>query len=312
LGKTHNSHLHLQVLAGAVAIILNLLFPEFIYEVRYWVLGVVILVIGMPHGALDHIIAFKAFEKDKSPKNQFLFYAFYLTVMLIYGILWIYFPLASFILFLIITLYHFGQADAERFSFNGGTQKILLYARGFTVVGLILFGSDPYYSSQIIAEVTGFSFSDYAFQVLVPKFYTLFFALIYPVFFFVISTIRKDIHQRKWFSLDAAIVPMLFSLCDPIFAFAIYFGCWHSFNHTQTMLHFLNNRGMDVNFRWFYRNTFLYSVLSYAGLLVLYLLLKAFGDPNLLIALLFIVISILTLPHMVVVERMYNHFFPEN
>lgn len=308
MGKTHNSHIKYQIAIGVGAIFLNLLFPGIIYTLRFWILGFVILIIGMPHGALDHIIAFKAFEKSKNTKNQFLFYFYYLSIMLVYSILWIYSPLAGFILFLIMTLYHFGQADAERFSLKGIPKNVLLYSRGLTVVGLILFGSDPYYSSAVIEEVTSFSFSDYAFTVLDPTFYTLIFALIYPISYFLISTIKKEMAQKGWFSLDAVIVPLLFSLCEPIFAFSVYFGCWHAFNHTKTMLNYLNSFDMDVDLKWFYRNTFLYSVLSYTGLLATYLFLKAFGNAELLVALLFIIISVLTLPHMFVVEKMYNNF----
>lgn len=312
LGKTHNSHIKYQIAVGIGAILLNLLLPDFIYALRFWILGFVILIIGMPHGALDHIIAFKAFEKSKNTKNQFLFYFFYLTIMLVYGVFWIYSPLTGFILFLVMTLYHFGQADAERFSLEGIPKNVLLYSRGLTVVGLILFGSDPYYSSAIIEEVTSFSFSDYAFTVLDPNFYTLIFALIYPTSFFMISIIKTQIPRNGWLTLDAVVVPLLFSLCEPIFAFSVYFGCWHAFNHTKTMLNYLNSFDMDVDLKWFYRNTFLYSVLSYAGLFIVYLLLKAFGNSELLVALLFIVISVLTLPHMFVVEKMYSNFPPKN
>ncbi|HBX65316.1 MAG TPA: hypothetical protein DEG32_03910, partial [Balneolaceae bacterium] len=57
-----------------------------------------------------------------------------------------------------------------------------------------------------------------------------------------------------------------FYYCDPIFAFSVYFGCWHAFNHTKTMLNYLEKFGENVSFMWFYKSTFLYSVISYAGL----------------------------------------------
>ena len=262
----------------------------------------------MPHGALDHIIAFKAFNRAKNPKNQLLFYFFYLSIMLIYGVCWIISPFWSFVIFLFMTLYHFGQADAERFPVEGIPKQLLLYSRGLTVVGLILFGSDPYYSSAIIEEVTAFSFADHLFTTLSPRYFTLIFALVYPTCFFLLSVVKPEIQKRHWLSIDALIVPLLFSVCEPIFAFSVYFGGWHAFNHTKTMLNYLNSKGMKVDFKWFYRNTFLYSVLSYAGLAVVYFVLRAFGNAELLVALLFIVISVLTLPHMFVVEKMYSNF----
>ncbi|MFD2532478.1 Brp/Blh family beta-carotene 15,15'-dioxygenase [Gracilimonas halophila] len=311
MNKTHTSHIIYQVLAGAAALLLNLLFPDFIHEVRFWVLAIVIIVIGMPHGALDHVIAFKAFRRAKNTRNQLIFYISYLSIMAIYGVLWFLSPLTGLILFLLMTLYHFGQADAERFSLEGFAKHILLYSRGLTIVGLILFGSDPFYSSVVIEEVTGFSFSDQLFGVMEPYIFTLTFALTYPVMFLLVSLLKSPELLRSWFTADALVVSLLFSFGEPIFVFSVYFGCWHAFNHTKTMLNYLNKFGMNVSFKWFYKNTFLYSVLSYAGLIVLYFALQAFGNADLLVALLFILISVLTLPHMFVVEKMYGNFNPE-
>ena len=237
-----------------------------------------ILVIGMPHGALDHIIAFKAFDRPKNFRNQFIFYAGYLSVMFLYGLFWVFSPFAAFMFFLLMTLYHFGQADAERFSFEGWHKHLMLYARGITIVGLILFSSEPYYSSSIIEEVTGYSIAGALFPIV---------------------------------AFESTIVPFLFYYCDPIFAFSVYFGCWHAFNHTKTMLNYLEKFGENVSFMWFYKSTFLYSVISYAGLIFLYFMLQAFGNEELLVALLFILISVLTLPHMFVVEKMYSNFHQE-
>lgn len=308
MGKTHSSSLTYQITAGLTALALNILFPDVIYEIRFWVLGLVILVIGMPHGALDHIIAFKAFDQPKNLKNQAIFYGSYLGIMLLYGIFWILFPFTGFMIFLLMTLYHFGQADAERFAFDGWAKHGLLYARGITVVGLILFSSDPYYSSSIIEEVTGFSIAAHVFQFIQPALLSLILAMVYPVLYTIIVGFKNKALLGSLFSLDAITVPLLFYYCDPIFAFSVYFGCWHAFNHTKTMLNYLENHGMEVSFGWFYKNTFLYSVISYAGLIALYFVLQAFGNEELLVALLFILISVLTLPHMFVVEKMYGNY----
>ncbi|MDR9417509.1 Brp/Blh family beta-carotene 15,15'-dioxygenase [Gracilimonas sp.] len=309
MGKTYSSLLKYQVLAGAFAILINLLFADVIYEFRFWILGLVILIIGMPHGALDHIIAFKAYKVPKNSKTQWIFYLSYLGVIVLYGIFWIFFPLLSFAFFLMMTLYHFGQADAERFSFSGISKSILLYSRGLTVVGLILFGSDPYYSSSIIEEVTGFSLVNNVFAFIGPGYLTLFFVLLYPLCYLAIIAIKEPQLVTSWFTLDAVIVSLIFSLCEPIFAFSVYFGVWHAFNHSKTMMEFISQYGQETSFIWFYKNTFLYSIISYAGLGILYFILEAFGNQELLVALLFILISVLTLPHMFVVEKMYENFY---
>lgn len=306
MSKTHTSDIKKQVLAGSLAILLNLVFPGFIEDIRYFVLAAVILVIGMPHGALDHLIAFRAFGVNREPGNVALFYSMYLGILILYGLMWFWFPLFSMILFLFMTLYHFGQADAERFDLPRAGIYVLQFSRGFTVVGLILFGADPFYSSAIIQEVTGYSFAAHLFPVVSPSLILVCLAALYPLAYLLVQLKYAKPVLGSWLSADAVVVPLLFALCDPVFAFSMYFGIWHSYNHTQTMLRFMRTPEKLKGFKWFYRETFLYSVLSYAGLIVLYVLFKAFGNEELLVALLFIIISVLTLPHMFVVEKMYK------
>lgn len=294
------------MLAGIMAIALNLIFPGFIEDIRYYALAAAVLVIGMPHGALDHVIAFRAYGVNRVPENVVMFYSIYLGILILYGLLWLWFPLLSMILFLLMTLYHFGQADAERFDLPPAGAYALQFSRGLTIVGLILFGSDPYYSSAIIQEVTGYSFADHIFPVVSHSLILTSLVVLYPLVYLIVQIRYEKPVFKSWFSADALVVPLLFVWCDPVFAFSIYFGIWHSYNHTQTMLRFMRTPEKPKGFKWFYRATFLYSVLSYAGLIVLYVLFKAFGNEELLVALLFIIISVLTLPHMFVVEKMYK------
>ncbi|MDZ7807161.1 MAG: Brp/Blh family beta-carotene 15,15'-dioxygenase [Gracilimonas sp.] len=275
---------------------------------RFWFLGIVILVIGMPHGALDHIVSYHSFPEKSEKEKKVWFYGYYTMIMAVYALLWIWMPLFSFLIFLAITLYHFGQADAERFSINPTAKKILQYSRGLTIVGLIVYGSEPIYISGVINVITGYDSLELI--SFINNYYVvpLFFSLIYPAaYLFVIAFIVGE-KPSLIYHADAIIVPALFALADPFFAFAVYFGGWHSFNHAKTMLNYLNKRDLDVSMAWFYKKTLLLSLMSYVGLAVLYLLTQAFGNEKLLVALLFILISVLTLPHIFIVEMMYRKF----
>ena len=66
---------------------------------------------GIPHGAADHLVAEKlAFRANKSFSLS-IFIIKYLSVMLMYGIVWYFFPLLSFILFILISVFHFGDLE---------------------------------------------------------------------------------------------------------------------------------------------------------------------------------------------------------
>jgi Brp/Blh family beta-carotene 15,15'-monooxygenase len=226
----------------------------------------------------------------------------------VYAWLWYVQPFIGFVLFMLFTLYHFGQSDTERLPLNGFLKQVFILARGLSIAGLILFGSDPFYTSRIVESVTGISLISIVYNFTTTEDLRLFFALMYPSVFLFGSLVSKQVPLKSWLSLDALVVPALFSLVDPIFAFALYFGLWHGYNHTKTMLDFLSSKDEQIGFGWFYKETALFSAISYIGLVLIYFLVEAFGDEALLVAILFTLISVITLPHMLVVEQMYRAF----
>jgi Brp/Blh family beta-carotene 15,15'-monooxygenase len=296
-----------QTVIALVAIGINLLAPEFAENTRYFLLALVILLIGMPHGALDHHIDGNLEGWNPYTINK-RFYAQYFILMGIYSFFWIFFPFFSFMFFLLITLYHFGQADAMRFSFSGWEKWAIHIGRGITVVGLIVYG-DLAYSSSIIEAVTNISIAEASQGVYDPEIVKWSIAGFYPLVYLLILVVSKQqVEHKIIYFVDALIVPALFIYCDLVWAFSIYFGIWHSYNHALVMLRYLTSKEHSVNFGWFFKESFLFSLLSYLGLLFVYNMLNAFGNEELLVSLLFVVIAVLTLPHMIVVEKLYKRW----
>ena len=178
---------------------------------------------------------------------------------------------------MLFTPYHFGQSDTERLPLSGVLKQLFIVAK-ISIAGLILFGSDPFYTSRIVESVTGISLISVIYNFTTAEDLRLFFALLYPSIFLLGSIFSKQVPLKSWLSIDALVVPALFSLVDPIFAFALYFGLWHGYNHTKTMLDFLNSKDQQIGFKWFYKETALFSAISYIGLILIYFLVEAFGD----------------------------------
>lgn len=297
--------IYIQSAIGVGVIAFNLAFPDFAEKTRYLLLGLVILLIGMPHGALDHIIDGKINDWNPYTFNKW-FYGWYLSAVAVYSVLWVFFPMFSFLAFLLITVYHFGQADAERFPFRGWRYHAVHYSRGFTVVGLIVFG-DLTYASAVMEAVTSVPVEEVISRYADPDLLRWIIAAAYPVTYGVVSmSSALQSNRILAYSTDALVVPALFLFADPVWAFSIYFGLWHSYNHTQVMLGFLADRGEKHNFVWFFKQSFIFSMLSYLGILYVYNILNAFGNEELMVSLLFVVIAVLTLPHMLVVEKLYG------
>jgi Brp/Blh family beta-carotene 15,15'-monooxygenase len=297
----------IQTAVATAAILINLLAPQFAENTRYLLLALVILFIGMPHGALDHHIDGNLEGWNPYSLNKW-FYGWYLSAIAVYSVIWIIFPFFSFMFFLLITLYHFGQADAERFRLTGWSKWVIHLSRGITVVGLIVFG-DLEYSSSVIEAVTDISIYQIISEQYNPAQLMWLVASVYPVCYVLITVLKStEIDHKLTYLVDALIVPLLFIYCDLVWAFAIYFGLWHSFNHALVMLNYLRSKEHEVTFGWFFKESFLFSLLSYLGLLFVYNMLNAFGNEELLVSLLFVVIAVLTLPHMLVVEKLYTRW----
>ena len=80
------------------------------YEVQIFVLFFFVVMFGIPHGFYDYSIAKKLYEK-KSSNWLSKFTSIYIITILISLAFWNIFPLASLIIFLGISLYHFGYEE---------------------------------------------------------------------------------------------------------------------------------------------------------------------------------------------------------
>ncbi|MEM9524981.1 MAG: Brp/Blh family beta-carotene 15,15'-dioxygenase, partial [Bacteroidota bacterium] len=75
----------------------------------FLVLGLM-LIIGLPHGATDHGL-FESLEEGKGLRKNFSFYFGYVLVLGAYGLMWYLFPLFAFGIFMLLSVYHFGQSN---------------------------------------------------------------------------------------------------------------------------------------------------------------------------------------------------------
>ncbi len=114
----------IQTAGATAAILINLLALQFAENTRYLLLSLVILFIGMLHGALDHHIDGNLEGCNPYSLNKW-FNGWYLSAIAVYCVIWIFFPFFSFMFFLLITLYHFVQAYAERFRLTGWSKWVI-------------------------------------------------------------------------------------------------------------------------------------------------------------------------------------------
>ena len=117
------------------------------FEVQCLVAGVAIVGLGIPHGALDHILFL---QNHRMP--TWLFYLQYLVVMCACMLIWVAFPVIALILFLIVSAIHFGQAQFSEMQLDSELLKTTLSTFwGISMIAAIFF----YNYSDIILLLQG-------------------------------------------------------------------------------------------------------------------------------------------------------------
>ena len=216
------------ILAG---IILSLIFSQTLGESSMqWqvVIAIAALAIGIPHGALDHLVTL--------PKSRPLvmagFIAIYVLVAIVAVIAIVNFSVIGFIFVLVMSAVHFGIGDAAFISeldrrrpasvrlpraiyaISAGSIPVLIplvnsaSTEALAQVNPALINWHQGYDQEILGGVSGFA------------------AVAIVILFFL---------HRKRESLDLLLLLALALTAPPLIAFALYFGCWHAMRHTARL-----------------------------------------------------------------------------
>ena len=214
-----------------LAILASLLFSDLLGVASMgWqvVIALVALAIGIPHGALDHLVTLPKAQ----PKKMALFIVIYVAVAIVAVIGILKFNIVGFILVLFMSAVHFGIGDGafinEIDKRQDSSQKLnrwfYIPAAGFTPVFIPLVNSA---STQALASVNpalinwhrGF---DSEILSLVSS-------------FTVAAIVVMGFSKRFREALDLTLLLLLAHLAPPLIAFAVYFGCWHAMRHTARL-----------------------------------------------------------------------------
>lgn len=120
----------LALLAGAGALALGWLDAAGLWLLSFFLLG-------MPHGALDVCRAWQCLAgQPRRPARYAAFWGAYLAVAAAYGLLWWASPWVAMALFLALTAWHWGTAEAQWLGLPARPHITLALARGTWVVAL--------------------------------------------------------------------------------------------------------------------------------------------------------------------------------
>ena len=292
-------------LAVAAGIALTLIFSELLNSSSMsWqvVIAVMALAIGIPHGALDHLVTLPKAQ----PAKMVLFISIYVAVAVIAVVAILEFNVIGFIFVLFMSAIHFGIGDAAFISEidkrTNPSRKInrwfYIPAAGFTPVFIPLVNSA---STDALASVNPALIDwhqGWDSQILVGV--TTFTAVA-----IVVMILGKRIRE----AVDLSLLLTLALIAPPLIAFAIYFGCWHAMRHTARLTLSLPKSIENLN-QGLRSQAFLSAVIpglpALVGTLVVAAVLalsgQDFSDEFFWMAL--VVVWALTVPHMAVTAKL--------
>jgi Brp/Blh family beta-carotene 15,15'-monooxygenase len=291
----------------AIAIALSIAFSSWLgAESLNWqvVMAVTALAIGIPHGALDHLVTLPKAQ----PVKMAVFVTIYVAIALaaIWAILqW---NVWGFVAVVLMSATHFGIGDSAFISElnhlkGSATSKLPVWAyapaAGLLPVVIPLVNSR---STEALTKVNDSLINwHYGYtseiQIAVAAIATL-------------SAMALISRKRYRDLLDLTLLAALASVAPPLVAFAVYFGCWHAMRHTARLTSLLP-RCLDAYERNNSRRAFALAVIpglpALAGTLIFVALLAGFSQNNVsdtFLWLTLVTIWALTVPHMIVTAKL--------
>jgi Brp/Blh family beta-carotene 15,15'-monooxygenase len=129
---------------GVFASLFYLVVSFFLVENKlfdYIFAGLMLVLLGIPHGAVDHLVAERLAKQKNESFTLAPFIMKYLGIMFAYGVCWQFFPQLSFILFIGISIFHFGDIESTKtYSPIQSTGKYILQIVRSSLLGLGILG----------------------------------------------------------------------------------------------------------------------------------------------------------------------------
>lgn len=267
---------------------------------------VVVAVLGIPHGAVDHLVV-EVLDGPHDGPSRRRFLVTYALALGGVGLVWFTAPAVALAAFLAVSVHHFGQSDLAHLRLHRRHQLAVQWSRGVFLVGLPLVahltavapvidrlgGGDPT-TWAWLADRTGLWCG-----VLVAQHVAIGFAVSRTPG--ARPSARRHVGRE---SVTVAVLALVFLTADPLIGFTVYFGLWHSLAHLGVLAGVLGTGPFPM--RSLARLAAPMTAIAVLGLAVVGAGLMLAGRTELLVPGVFVFISALTFPHLIVVDRLWR------
>jgi len=262
-----------------------------------------IITFGISHGALDNLKGKKLINYF-GYKNIIIFYLSYILISLFVIFLWIIFPSLTLSVFLLVACYHFGKEDTafllekEKFYKSIRVNDFIYFSKGL----LIIF-APLYFHNEETLSIFKLLGADSLFLLkfqndLMWEYHKIlgWISFIGYIVFLLINFRNGDYKTAHCFDFIPIII--LNTVLTPLLAFTVYFCFIHSFKHSVSLIHLLDDKNFKNGLKKFLKKalplTLLTSILFILGVCIL---TNYYVLDDAILKVIFIGLASLTFPH---------------
>ncbi|MEM6878301.1 MAG: Brp/Blh family beta-carotene 15,15'-dioxygenase [Bacteroidota bacterium] len=294
------------LLVGLLFVTVNCMFPSFMVQAESTIIALLFM-LGIPHGATDFAL-FRAQSEDKRPglRQIVVFLVWYLGIIGIYSILWLLVPILALAILLLLAVYHFGQSNWSYVYNKSNAWAFSHYAIwGAAVLGapILLHATE---AEPIISAMVGTTVSLPGLSFTYPLLAVMGVVNL-GIIAYLLHTRQISGKRATWEVASYLALMAVFLTNSLLLGFTLYFVFWHSLSALLDQAQFLYRRLKGFQSKQLQRLlmlTILFSAIA-IGLAWMFINPAKLLNPS-LVGGLFIFISLLTLPHMILVDRVYR------
>ena len=256
-----------------------------------------ILIIGVSHGALDHLKG-KKLLTILNIKKSYIFYLFYILIAISVILIWTILPGITLVIFLAVASFHFGKEDTQfLINRNSNLIPILYFFRGLLVIIAPLyfnFDETVYIFKMLLIDNEQF----YSSLSFIENYKIIEIAIGLSALSSIILFLTEFNFKKFSILLDFFSIIILNYYLPPLVAFTLYFCFLHSIRHTISLAVEMDKTNLKNGFNLFVKKAFPLTVLTAIFCLVgLYLLNNVYELNSAVLKIIFIGLASLTFPH---------------
>lgn len=275
------------------------------FQFLFFIVG--ILLLGIPHGAADFLVASENADLSNSKFSKNKFFLNYLGRLLLFWILLSLFPMVGTILFILFAAFHFGETDLYRFKTNTISGKIFVITYGLVILSVIIL----HHFEEAIPLLNLFEFGEKN-KLLINwlnqnRYLILTFngaAFFISTFIYFLQNSHFENKDKGQFLIRFAIILIILFNLPMLLAFTFYFVIWHSLLSLTNIVNYL--KGHNTSYQTIAKQILLYSSIAIIGICLIGLTGYMFANKNAIAGYIFLGLAVLTAPHMEVMYEMYK------